>query len=86
MEIHSVHADNHGTLPCPITLKLLHITAGSSSPCFFSRCLDRADVVSPAMSLKDFYPDWDLERGVFESGKLPKPLGPELQAFEPKKH
>jgi len=29
----------------------------------------------------DFYPDWDLERGVFGSGKLPKPLGPELQGF-----
>lgn len=30
----------------------------------------------------DFYPDWDLERGVFQKGKLPNPLGaPELQGF-----
>ncbi|CAK9106196.1 3-beta-glucanase 1) (Exo-1 [Durusdinium trenchii] len=30
----------------------------------------------------EFYTDWDMERGAFKTGRLPKPLGPsELQGF-----
>lgn len=68
--------ENHGTLPVS-SLRILQLVHRVP----FFPCLD-GPVVSAAMSLKDFYPDWDLERGVFGSGKLPKPLGPELQAFE----
>ena len=37
----------------------------------------------PAMptARQEFYTDWDMERGAFKTGRLPKPLGPsELQA------
>ena len=57
--------NNHGTLPCPITLNLRHITAGSSSLCFFSRCLDRLLLFPQPCPLRTF-----IQTGIWKGASL----------------